>query len=159
MRIKLAKPYREAVGILLLNSERKVFVGHRIDTKSEAWQMPQGGIDRNETPQEAMFRELWEETGLHADKVSVLHESDDWYHYDLPDHLANTLWRGRYRGQQQKWFALNFIGQDADINISTPKPEFSAWKWAESDSLSQFIVPFKRELYEAVLRDFSFLFK
>lgn len=157
--IKISKPYRSAVGILLLNANRHVFVGHRIDTKSEAWQMPQGGIDWGESPQEAVLRELWEETGVTKEKVRIIRESEDWFHYDLPDHLADTLWRGRYRGQKQKWFAMEFLGEDKDINIQTDRPEFCEWKWADPFTLPEIIVPFKRDLYAAIVRDFEPIFK
>ena len=152
--IKIAKPYRSAVGIMLLNQKAEVFVGHRIDTKSEAWQMPQGGIDWGESPEQAVFRELWEETGVVQEKVTILRESDDWFHYELPPHLANTLWRGRYRGQRQKWFAMQFNGTDSDINIQTEHPEFNEWKWADPLKLPEMIVPFKRDLYAAIVEDF-----
>lgn len=157
--VKISKPYRPAVGLMLLNPARQVFVGHRIDTKSEAWQMPQGGIDWGETPEEAAYREMWEETGITRDKVKVIRESEDWFHYDLPDYLADTLWRGRYRGQKQKWFALEFLGDDKDINIQTDRPEFSEWKWADPLTLTDIIVPFKRDLYAAIVRDFEDLLK
>lgn len=153
--IKIAKPYRSAVGIMLLNAKHEVFVGHRIDTKSEAWQMPQGGIDFGESPDQAVLRELWEETGVTHDKVTILRESDDWFHYELPPHLADTLWRGRYRGQRQKWFAMRFHGTDSDINIQTTRPEFNEWKWADPFQLPEMIVPFKRELYAAIVEDFK----
>lgn len=157
--VKINKPYREAAGLMVLNSEREIFVGHRIDTKSEAWQMPQGGIDWGETPIEAAYRELWEETGITEDKVELIRESEDWYHYELPQHLADTLWRGRYRGQKQKWFAFDFIGEESDINIQTKRPEFSQWKWERPENLADIIVPFKQELYSAVLTDFDDILK
>ena len=142
-----ALPYRKGVGILLLNGEGRVFVGRRIDTTAEAWQLPQGGIDPGETPQEAALRELEEETG--ARSVEIIAESRDWLSYDLPPELAGKVWGGRYRGQQQKWFAMRFLGGDGDINIETEHPEFNAWRWAGPAELPQQIVAFKRPLYDA----------
>ncbi len=119
--------------------------------------MPQGGIDAGEDPRTAAMRELREETGTH--KASVLAESADWYHYDLPDHLIPIIWGGRFRGQKQKWFAMQFEGVDSDINIHTEEPEFLEWKWVKPEALPDLIVPFKRDLYAALVKDFSFLFK
>lgn len=144
--------YRPGVGIMLINAERKVFSARRIDMTSEAWQMPQGGIGRDETPREAVFRELREEIG--TSKAEILKETEDWLYYDFPNDLAARLRRGRYRGQRQKWFALRFIGKDDDININTDHPEFCEWKWVESETLPAIIVPFKRRLYEVVLEEF-----
>ncbi len=144
--------YRPGVGIMLLNAEGKVFSAKRIDVTSEAWQMPQGGIAKGETPRDAVFRELKEETG--TDKAEILKETEDWLYYDFPNDLAARLWRGRYRGQRQKWFALRFTGLDADININTDRPEFCEWKWVAPGVLTELIVPFKRRLYEAVLNEF-----
>ena len=146
-------PYREGVGMMLLNPAREVFVAKRIDTVSEAWQMPQGGIDAGETPQQAALRELREETG--TDKADIVAQSRDWLTYDLPDHLIQKLWGGRYRGQRQKWFALRFTGQDSDINIATEHPEFSEWQWIAMRELPDIIVPFKRDLYRAIVAEFS----
>src|SRR5271163_2927794 len=115
-------PYRPGVGIMLLNHDNRVFVAKRIDTLSEAWQMPQGGIDDGETPLEAAVRELKEETG--TDKATLIKESRDWLTYDLPDHLIPIIWNGKFRGQRQKWFAMRFTGKDSDINIETDHPEF-----------------------------------
>ncbi len=146
-------PYRDGVGIMLINAKKHVFVARRIDTTSEAWQMPQGGIDPGESPVQAALRELGEETG--TDKAEILRESAGWYEYDLPDHLIPVIWGGRFRGQRQKWFALRFTGTDADIDINTEHPEFSEWQWTEIKNLPGLIVPFKRDLYQALVDEFS----
>ncbi len=146
--------YRRSVGILLLNEVGAVFVGQRIDATQEAWQMPQGGIDPGETPRVAVLRELEEETGIRPDLVTILAESRAWLRYDLPERIADKVWKGRYRGQEQRWFAARFLGREADINIETAHPEFRAWRWAPPHELPAYIVPFKRALYEAVLAEF-----
>jgi putative (di)nucleoside polyphosphate hydrolase len=148
-------PYRPGVGIMLLDSRGRVFVAQRIDMPSAAWQMPQGGIDKGESPLEAARRELAEETG--TDKAELIGESRDWYFYDLPADLVPKLWRGRFRGQTQKWFVFRFLGRDADIDIATEKPEFSAWKWADLAELPALIVPFKRTLYTQLIEDLEHL--
>lgn len=146
-------PYRPCVGVMLLDRAGRVFVGQRIDTRAEAWQMPQGGIDEGEDPEAAAFRELAEEIG--TDKAEVLAESRGWLDYDLPAELVPKVWKGRYRGQSQKWFAMRFLGQDSDIDLETRHPEFSAWRWIEPRDLPRLIVPFKRRLYERVLAEFA----
>ncbi len=146
------RPYRAGVGIVLLNDRGLVFVGRRVDTPG-AWQMPQGGIDRGETPREAAIRELAEETG--TDKAELIAESRGWLSYDLPPAIAARVWRGRYRGQRQKWFVFRFTGSDADIDIASAHPEFDAWKWAPPGEIADQIVPFKRALYRALLEEFS----
>jgi len=146
-------PYRDGVGIMLINNEGKVFVAKRIDMTSEAWQMPQGGIDAGETPMQAALRELKEETG--TDKASVIRESHDWYYYDLPDDLISKVWGGRFRGQRQKWFSMRFSGTDSDINIETEHPEFCEWRWVPMQQLPDIIVPFKRTLYQALVDEFG----
>lgn len=146
-------PYRPGVGIMLLNREGRVFVAKRIDMVSEAWQMPQGGIDAGEEPLAAALRELKEEIG--TDKAELLAESRDWYSYDLPEVLIPKIWGGKYRGQKQKWFALRFTGTDADINIATTHPEFSEWHWVPIRELPDIIVPFKRALYQALVEEFG----
>ena len=148
-------PYRPCVGVMLVNADGHVFVGQRLDNDRAAWQMPQGGIDRGETPRTAAFRELWEETGVIADLVTVEAETDDWVPYELPHDLVPRLWKGRFRGQEQKWFLLRFNGTDADVNIATEHPEFSHWKWLPPEELVANIVPFKREVYAHVLDQFG----
>jgi putative (di)nucleoside polyphosphate hydrolase len=146
--------YRLGVGIMLLNDSGKVFVGRRIDMPAglAAWQMPQGGIDPGETPRQAALRELKEEVG--TDKAEILAESALWHQYDLPPEIAGRMWRGRYRGQRQKWFAMRFTGSDADIDPATEHPEFDAWEWVSPDRLPELIVPFKRQIYLDVLAEF-----
>ncbi len=155
--MKTASPagrYRRGVGIMLLDREGRVFVGRRIDREEEAWQMPQGGIDPGETPRQAAWRELKEETGI--DRAEIVAESAGWLRYDLPSTLrGKAVWRGRYRGQQQKWFVMRFLGVDGDIDVATSHPEFSAWKWVPARQLTQLIVPFKRALYRQVLKEFA----
>lgn len=146
-------PYRPGVGIMLLNREGSVFVAQRIDMPSDAWQMPQGGIDKGETPLDAAWREMMEEIG--TDRAELLAESSDWLSYDLPHDLASRLWRGRFRGQRQKWFAFRFTGTDRDIDIdSHDHPEFSTWRWAPMLELPLLIVPFKRQLYQQLVEEF-----
>ena len=140
---------------MLLNALGEVFVAQRIDMPSEAWQMPQGGIDKDETPESAAWREMEEEIGTRA--AVLLAESRGWYHYDLPAELVPRVWRGRYRGQEQKWFAFRFIGADADIAIDGGHAEFSAWKWTQIAKLPQLIVPFKRKLYSELVAEFGHL--
>ena len=148
-------PYRRGVGMMLFNAEGKVFVAKRIDMTTEAWQMPQGGIDDGEEAQPAALRELREEIG--TDNATIIAESADWYRYDLPDELVPVVWKGRYRGQEQKWFALRFNGDDAAIDIATDHAEFSEWKWVDVQQLPDVIVPFKRDLYAALVREFGHL--
>ncbi len=150
--------YRPAVGIMLLNRDRHAFVGRRIDMPAglAAWQMPQGGIDPGETPEAAALRELAEEVG--TNKAEILGESSGWLHYDLPPEIAGGMWRGRYRGQRQKWFAMRFLGDDADIDPAAGEhPEFDAWEWVPPGRLPELIVPFKRQLYLAVRAEFRAL--
>ena len=147
-----AQGYRPGVGIMLLDAGRRVFVGRRIDMAGENWQMPQGGIDRGESPRQAALRELKEEIG--TDKAEFLAESAHWLRYEVPQGIAGRLWGGRYRGQMQKWFAMRFTGSDADINVATAHPEFDAWRWVAARDLPQLIIPFKRQLYLDVLAEF-----
>lgn len=148
-------PYRPCVGVMLVNADGAVFVGQRIDHYEDAWQMPQGGIDPGEAPRDAAMRELWEETGVTADKVTVEAETQNWLPYDLPHDLVPKLWKGRFRGQEQKWFLMRFHGTDADVNIETEHQEFSKWRWLPVERLIDHIVPFKRAVYAEVLKAFE----
>ena len=153
----LQKPYREGVGMMVFNHENKVLVGRRIDNDTEAWQMPQGGIERGENPRTAALRELMEEVG--TNKVEIIAETNEWFYYDLPPEFSNKLWNGRYAGQMQKWFLMRFIGEDSDINIKTAHPEFAEWSWNAISTLPDLIVDFKRDLYSRVVNEFSSHFK
>lgn len=147
-------PYRPCVGIMLVNAEGHVFVGQRLDNPGPAWQMPQGGIEHGELPQTAAVRELGEETGIAAANVSILAESALWHRYDLPDVLVAKMWKGRFRGQEQKWFLMRLNGADTLINIATETPEFRRWSWMNPNDLVGNIVPFKRDVYVKVLAEF-----
>lgn len=149
------RPYRLGVGLMLFNEAGQVWVGQRLDQTEICWQMPQGGIDAGETPEQAALRELKEEIG--TDRAEIIAASSDWFTYDLPPDLIGVAWQGRYRGQRQKWFALRFLGEDSDINIAVPHAEFSAWRWVEFAQLVKLIVPFKRELYRQITAEFAVL--
>ena len=151
-------PYRPCVGLMLFNRDGKIFVGKRIDQTVEGWQMPQGGIDKGETPKQAVWRELQEEVG--TDKAEMLAEMEDWVTYDLPPHLVGIAFHGKYKGQRQKWFALRFTGKDSEIDIAHPgggnhTPEFVAWRWEPVENLPGLIIPFKRPVYEQVVQEFA----
>ena len=148
-------PYRPCAGVMLLNAERQVFVGQRLDSASDAWQMPQGGIDPGEDPEAAALRELGEETGIAPHLAEILARSPREHLYDLPPHLMGKMWGGKYRGQRQSWFLLRFLGSDADVNIETSHQEFRAWRWIAPDQLETLIVPFKKELYRNVVAEFA----
>lgn len=148
-----ALPYRPCAGIMLVNADNKVFVARRIDTDQDAWQMPQGGIDSGENPGDAARRELLEEIGTNA--ADLLAETDDWLYYDLPADLVGKVWKGRYRGQMQKWFLMRFTGQDSDITLETAQPEFDAWQWVPLADVPRLIVPFKRDIYQQVCDRFA----
>ena len=142
-------PLRTGVGVVVLNSKNKVFVGKRRDNPIDKWQMPQGGVDQGETLIQAMKRELAEETSIK--NIKILRELDYWLEYELPKNLIGIIWQGKYRGQKQKWFIVRFLGNDNEINLNTSKPEFIEWKWANLDDLPGMIVDFKKKLYEKLL--------
>ena len=144
-------PLRMGVGIALINHEKKVFVGKRIDNPKNFWQMPQGGIDKNENYLEAAKRELAEETSV--TNVKIVKELDDWLSYDLPENLLGKIWQGRYKGQKQKWFIMKFTGQDEEINIKTNHPEFLDWKWINSSDLPKVAVDFKVNIYKKIAEE------
>jgi putative (di)nucleoside polyphosphate hydrolase len=139
---------------MIVNRDGKVFVGQRLDSVLEAWQMPQGGIDAGEQPLVAAIREVDEETGIAPDKVELLAEAPDWLTYDLPPELIDKVWKGKWRGQRQRWFLFRFTGEDSDVNIATEEPEFRAWRWVDPDDVPTLIVPFKQQLYRDVLAAF-----
>jgi len=141
-------PLRIGVGIVLLNDKKQIFVGKRIDNPKNFWQMPQGGVDQNESFIEAAKRELEEETGIKT--IKIIKELNYWLEYELPDYLLGKIWKGKYRGQKQKWFIMSFIGKDDEINIKTKKPEFIEWKWIEIEELSKIVVDFKIEVYKKI---------
>ncbi len=147
------RPYRPGVGLILINGDRLVFVGRRIDQRAEAWQMPQGGIDDGEDARVAALRELEEEIGTR--KAEIVAESRDWIPYDLPEDIADKVWKGKYRGQEQKWFLLRFTGRDSDIKLDTHHQEFDRWRWVPPAEVPSLIVPFKQALYARVMEEFA----
>ena len=148
-------PYRPCAGVMLINHANQVFVGQRLDSTLEAWQMPQGGIDDGEDAEAAAIRELGEETGIAPDKVELVAQAPGELLYDLPDDLIGKVWKGRWRGQRQRWFLYRFLGEDRDVDIATSHPEFRAWRWVDPATLPDIIVPFKKALYEDVLAAFA----
>ena len=145
-------PYRKGVGMMVFNDDKKIFVGKRIDNQ-KAWQMPQGGVDENEDCFSAARRELYEETGIQS--IRVIEKSKEKYTYDLPEYLLGKIWKGKYKGQRQRWFLIKFLGPDSEINLNQKCPEFNEWKWVGIDELSKLIVPFKKELYLSVIKEFQ----
>ncbi len=144
-------PYRNGVGIVVLNNENKVFVAKRIDNPKNFWQMPQGGVDEGEDLLNAAYRELKEETSIF--NVKLIKEIEDWTQYDLPSKLIGIIWKGRYKGQKQKWFIFKFLGNDTEINIKTKNPEFLDWKWIEIGKITEIVVDFKKEVYQKVEKE------
>ena len=149
----MQKEYRKGVGLMIMNKDRKVFVAKRLDTFSDAWQMPQGGIDENEDPKDAALREMLEEIG--TNNATIIASSKKWYSYDFPAEYTNKLFAGKYQGQSQLWFLMQYNGTDADINLTAHTPEFSDWQWIDMKELPQLIVPFKRKLYLDVIDEFE----
>ncbi len=147
--------YRPAAGVMLINKEGQVWVGQRLDSKLEAWQMPQGGLDEGEEPIDCALRELEEETGIPPDLVEILARARGEYVYDLPPDLVGKVWKTPWLGQRQTWFLARFLGTDEDVNLETAEPEFRAWRWVDPGELPNLIVPFKKKLYEDVLEAFS----
>jgi len=149
--------YRRCVGMMILNNIKEILVGRRLDHPSGFWQMPQGGIDENENPEEAVWREMMEEIG--TNKAKLLKVSSQWINYDIPSETLKTLpWGHKYIGQTQKWFAFQFTGEESDINVGTVNPEFSEWKWTKINLIVDEIVPFKRDVYSTILKEFKDIF-
>ena len=148
MNKKKVLPLRSGVGIVVLNKNNRVFVAKRIDNRKNFWQMPQGGVDSGESFLEAAFRELEEETSIK--NIKLIKELDGLIEYELPPHLLGLIWKGKYRGQEQKWFVVRFVGKDNEINIKTKNPEFSEWKWVDLEKITDLVVDFKLEVYQKV---------
>tara|TARA_S200000501_G_C20650872_1_gene667419 strand:+ start:426 stop:896 length:471 start_codon:yes stop_codon:yes gene_type:complete len=147
--IEKVLPLRIGVGVIVLNKENKIFVGKRKDNPVDKWQMPQGGVDKNENLINAMKRELYEETSIQ--NIKILKELDEWFEYELPKNLLGIIWKGKFRGQKQKWFIVQFVGKENEINLKTKNPEFIEWKWIKMDELPKVIVDFKKNVYEKLL--------
>ena len=154
----MSRKYRKCVGMMILNNQNQILVGRRLDHPSGFWQMPQGGIDNNENPKDAVWREMKEEIG--TNNAELLYESSNWFNYEIPSETLKTLpWGNLYIGQEQRWFVFRFKGKENEINVKTENPEFSEWKWIKYDSLLENIVPFKKEVYKNVLKEFKKIFK
>ena len=153
----MIKKYRRCVGIMILNNKNQILVGRRLDHPSGYWQMPQGGIDENENPEEAVWREMMEEIG--TNKAEIYKVSNQWINYEIPKETLNHLpWGEKYIGQTQKWFIFKFTGENDDINVKTPNPEFSEWKWIQYNDLIKNAVPFKRVVYKKIIDEFEDIF-
>ena len=148
-------PLRIGVGAIILNNENKVLVGKRKDNPIDKWQMPQGGVEKNEDYIDAMKRELREETSVTS--IKILKELDDWFEYELPENLLGKIWKGKYRGQKQKWFVMKFTGKDEEINVNTKNPEFLSWKWIKTSELTNIAVSFKLDIYKKLQDELNFL--
>jgi len=148
-------PLRVGVGIVLLNHENNIFVGKRIDNPKNSWQMPQGGVDQNENFLQAAKRELEEETGIKS--IKLIKELDGWFKYDLPKYLLGKIWKGKYRGQKQKWFIMRFVGSEGEINIKTKNAEFKDWKWIDVNQLLNVVVSFKLDVYKSLVKELNIL--
>jgi putative (di)nucleoside polyphosphate hydrolase len=155
MGSKQTLPLRIGVGIILLNNENKVFVGKRIDNPKKYWQMPQGGVNKNEKFFLAAKRELEEETGIKS--VELIKELQKWLEYDLPKNLLGKIWKGKYRGQKQRWYIMRFLGNDNEININTKNPEFLDWKWLDPSMLTEVVVDFKANIYKKLKEELKVL--
>ena len=153
----MIKKYRRCVGIMILNNKNQILVGRRLDHPSGYWQMPQGGIDENENPEEAVWREMMEEIG--TNKAEIYKVSNQWINYEIPKETLNHLpWGKKYIGQTQKWFIFKFTGENDDINVKTPNPEFSEWKWIQYNDLIKNAVPFKQVVYKTIIDEFEDIF-
>jgi len=153
----MSQEYRPCVGMMILNKKNHILVGRRLDHPSGYWQMPQGGIDKNEIPEKAVWREMMEEIG--TNNAELIHTSSQWYNYEIPEETLKKLtWGKKYIGQTQKWFVFRFTGKNNDINVGTENPEFSEWKWANYNLIVQNIVPFKRNLYAKIINEFKEVF-
>ena len=142
-------PMRQGVGVIILNNQNKIFVGKRKDNPVDKWQMPQGGIDQGEDHLTAMKRELYEETSIKS--IEVIKELEGYYEYMLPENLVGVIWKGKFKGQRQKWFVTKFVGNEKEINLNTKNPEFIEWKWIAADELPNVIVNFKKKMYQRIL--------
>ena len=144
-------PLRNGVGIVVLNKDNKVFVAKRIDNPKDFWQMPQGGVDENESYLDAAYRELYEETNIK--EIELIKEVEEFTTYELPDHLLGIIWKGKFKGQKQKWFIMRFVGNEDEIDINTKKPEFLDWKWIDVNEITKKVVDFKYEVYKKVKKE------
>ena len=147
--------YRRGVGMMIINSNKEIFIGQRFDKNRSAWQMPQGGIDRGESTLKALKREMFEETGIEKNYEVIL-ESKKWFSYKLPKYLQKKLWKGKFIGQKQKWYLIEYFGNDKGVNINSKNPEFKKWSWVSKNKIFELIVPFKKELYKKIINEFKY---